>query len=306
MGLNKIVVIPAHQSPLKPISSNLDPESRLELVRIGLRDFENEVEIDDQEIRRGGLSYTIETIEDYARKVDEGSLFLIVGMDQFLVFDQWQDFEKILKLCNLIVTSRPGSHLPLSVDELPPKIQELVKAFQRSHIELTTGRFIEILPLDDLEISSEEIRRALRRRQDVSKYLTLEIEEHIREKRLYEPIQIDDAKEFCRYCLGVIDDKKGFNAKGFDLTDRQTICDFAVIASGTSTKHAASIAHGILEAVKNHYGITPQSFEGIEEGRWILLDYGVVMIHIFYDFVRLEYKLESLWKGAQEFTGESV
>ena len=84
--------------------------------------------------------------------------------------------------------------------------------------------------------------------------------------------------------------------KGYDLTKMSAPSEYAVIASGTSTRHAASMAENLVVAVKEEYNVLPQSVEGIDEGRWVLVDYGSLIIHLFYDFVRQEYSLENLWR----------
>jgi len=52
--------------------------------------------------------------------------------------------------------------------------------------------------------------------------------------------------------------------------------------------------------VKDEFNVFPQSVEGVSEGRWVLLDYGVMIVHIFYDFVRQEYRLEELWREGRD------
>ena len=76
--------------------------------------------------------------------------------------------------------------------------------------------------------------------------------------------------------------------------------EFVVIASGTSTRHAAAMAENVVMAVKEEYNVLPQSVEGIDEGRWVLVDYGSLIVHIFYDFVRQEYSLENLWREGKD------
>ncbi len=78
--------------------------------------------------------------------------------------------------------------------------------------------------------------------------------------------------------------------------------DYSLIASGTSTRHATSIAESLVKEVKKEYGVWPQSLEGTSEGRWIVVDYGSLIIHSFYDFVRHEYRLEEIWKNGREIT----
>ena len=52
--------------------------------------------------------------------------------------------------------------------------------------------------------------------------------------------------------------------------------------------------------MKDHLGVRPISIEGLTEGRWVAVDYGALIIHIFYDYVRQEYRLEELWKKGLE------
>jgi nicotinate-nucleotide adenylyltransferase len=88
--------------------------------------------------------------------------------------------------------------------------------------------------------------------------------------------------------------------RAFDLQDLGATTDFTLIASGTSTRHAASIAENLAMAVKEEFNLLPQSVEGVDEGRWVVVDYGSLIVHVFYDFVRQEYRLEELWKNGKE------
>ena len=51
---------------------------------------------------------------------------------------------------------------------------------------------------------------------------------------------------------------------------------------------------------KEEFNVLPQGVEGIDEGRWVVVDYGALIVHLFYDFVRQEYRLEDLWKNGTE------
>jgi nicotinate-nucleotide adenylyltransferase len=60
------------------------------------------------------------------------------------------------------------------------------------------------------------------------------------------------------------------------------------------------MAENVVIAVKEEYNVHPQSVEGIDEGRWVVVDYGSLIVHIFYDFVRQEYNLEGLWRDGKD------
>src|SRR5437870_4735029 len=80
VSLTRLFFIPVTQSPFKPESKPTPANERLRLLRLALagKDW---CEVDDQEIKRGGLSYTIDTVRDYARRFPQAELFYLVGAD---------------------------------------------------------------------------------------------------------------------------------------------------------------------------------------------------------------------------------
>lgn len=301
LGLEKIFVVPAAQNPRKaPVEGPTD-EQRLEMLRRGLAEFPF-VEIDSQELSRGGMSYTIDTLESYSKKVAPENLFLIIGLDQFEEFDKWKEYERVLTLANLVVVTRPNHSVPFSSEDLPEGLQKLVAAFDRQYIALNTDRTIEFVRLQDLDISASDVRKRLRAGLNVDRYLSIEVEEYIREQRLYAPLGpiIGDFEAFTNFCAQALFAKKAINVRGFDLRNVEGATEFTLIASGTSTRHASSLAESVVKAVKEEFGVLPQGAEGMGEGRWVVLDYGSLIVHVFYDFVRQEYRLEDLWKSGRD------
>ena len=302
MNLDQVAVVPAARNPRKPPVEGPTDNQRLEMLERGLEEFKDFVVIDDQELRRGGMSYTVDTVKAYAEKIPHENLYVIVGVDQFEEFDKWKDFEKILTLANLIVVTRPKHNLPFSEEDLPSGLKPLVAAFDRQFIQLTTGRSIEFLRLQDLDISASDVRKRLRTGRNVDAQMSIAVEEYIREQALYAPIGpiIGNYEEFTRFCADALFSRKAINVRGFDLVGTESATEFALIASGTSTRHAVSLAEAVQRAVKEEYNVFPMSIEGTSEGRWVLLDYGSLIVHVFYDFVRQEYRLEDLWKRGKD------
>ena len=301
MNLEKIYVVPAAQNPLKPATEGPSDEQRLEMLRRGLDEFPF-LEVDDREIRRGGVSYTVDTIESFAKTNAPEDLYLIVGLDAFEEFDKWKNFERILTLANLIVVTRPNHSLPFGEGDLPEGLRPLVAAFDRQYVALTTGRSIEFVRLNDLDISATDVRKRLRSNRNVDRHLSIKVEEYIREQGIFAPLgpRIGDYEAFTRFCAQALWDKKAINVRGFDLRNTESATEFTLIASGTSTRHATSLADAVQRAVKEEFNVLPQSVEGAGEGRWVLLDYGALIVHVFYDFVRQEYRLEDLWKTGRD------
>jgi len=81
----------------------------------------------------------------------------------------------------------------------------------------------------------------------------------------------------------------------YDLRDRPAASELALICSRTSTRHASAMAEPLTREIKKEYGVWPLGLEGQNEGRWVVADYGALIVHVFYDFVRQEYRLEDLW-----------
>ncbi|MCD6220589.1 ribosome silencing factor [bacterium] len=95
--------------------------------------------------------------------------------------------------------------------------------------------------------------------------------------------------------IKVIEDKKGINLIVLDVRKLTWICDYFVIVSGETTIQTKTIAENILEKIEE----IPVSIEGMEEGKWILIDYGEIIIHIFLPEIRNYYNLEKLWGDAE-------
>ena len=106
---------------------------------------------------------------------------------------------------------------------------------------------------------------------------------------------IGDFEKFTTFCAGVLTDKGGINVQTYDLRAQSAPSEFTLICSGTSTRHATALAEHLIREIKKEYGVWPESLEGQGEGRWIVADYGALIVHTFYDFVRQEYRLEELW-----------
>src|SRR5438477_10898506 len=107
LELNRRYFSPVTQSPFKPESKPTPANERLRLLRLALagKDW---CEIDEQEIKRGGVSYTIDTVRDYARRFPQAQLFYLIGADHVPQLPKWRDAEQLAALVEYVVTPRPG------------------------------------------------------------------------------------------------------------------------------------------------------------------------------------------------------
>ena len=100
-----------------------------------------------------------------------------------------------------------------------------------------------------------------------------------------------------------IDDKRGLNISLLDVSGLIVLTDVFIIASGTSRRHVISLAEEAEIQLKLQ-DRRPLRREGMEDGTWVLLDYGDVVIHVFDEETRAYYDLERLWADAPRLSFE--
>lgn len=97
--------------------------------------------------------------------------------------------------------------------------------------------------------------------------------------------------------LEALDAKKAQDTVILDVSRQTQMMDYLVICTGTSNIHIRALADGVIESMKDH-GYKGVRAEGYADARWVLLDYGDVVLHIFGEDDREFYRLEEFWKGA--------
>ena len=100
-----------------------------------------------------------------------------------------------------------------------------------------------------------------------------------------------------RLCRKIIEERKAINPIVFEVSGLTSITDFFIVASGASNRQVQAISRHILKRMREE-GFRAYGVEGEQEGHWVLMDYGDVIIHIFYQPVREFYDLEGLWSEA--------
>jgi len=94
-----------------------------------------------------------------------------------------------------------------------------------------------------------------------------------------------------------VHERKGVDLVGLDVREISSFADTFIIATGTSDRHVRSIADSIEAALKVHAD-SPMGIEGYDEGRWVLVDCGDTIVHVFQPEIRDHYDLERLWSDA--------
>ncbi len=109
LNLDRIFFIPASKSPFKPELELAPAKERLKLLRLALAG-ETKFEIDEQEINRKGISYTIDTVNNYKKKFPDYQLFYIIGADHANILPKWKNANELTKLIEFAIFSRPGEN----------------------------------------------------------------------------------------------------------------------------------------------------------------------------------------------------
>ncbi len=107
LGLSRIFFIPAAQSPFKPDRKTASANDRVRMLRLALAG-QTDCEIDEQELSRGGVSYTIDTVRSYAQKFPGAQLFYLIGADHVPSLPKWREAEELARTAEFAVIPRPG------------------------------------------------------------------------------------------------------------------------------------------------------------------------------------------------------
>ncbi|MDB6058190.1 MAG: nicotinate (nicotinamide) nucleotide adenylyltransferase [Verrucomicrobiales bacterium] len=162
LELDRIFFIPAAHSPFKPQSHASPGADRLRLLRLALQGC-TWAEIDDQEIRRGGVSYSIDTVRDYLQRFPKATLFYLIGADNVATLPKWRDANELAKLTEFVVIPRPGQQ-PM---DLPAPFH---------------GKLLRGFPL---AVSSSEIRERVKSGLPIRNLVSPAVEEAIRGAGMY-------------------------------------------------------------------------------------------------------------------------
>ena len=177
MKLDYLYIIPTYLPPHKEIDFSDSPEHRLRMCELAFEGIDGII-VSDMEIRRGGKSYTYDTLRELSG--EDKKLFLLCGTDMVLTFDTWFRYEDILKMCYPCYVRRERDKI------IENRIIEKITEYYNKH-----GVMFRRILTDPVEISSTEIRDALACGEDISKIVPCSVEKYIREMGLYGNSKID-------------------------------------------------------------------------------------------------------------------
>lgn len=171
MRLDYLYVIPAAVPPHKTLDHTVEARHRLKMCELAFAGIEGII-VSDVELRRGGVSYTVDTLRELS--APDARLFLLCGTDMLLTLDKWREAEEIFRLCYPIYIRREND--PIMSARILSKINEYTEKY---------NAVIRRVVTDPLEISSTDIRRRIAIGEGIEDLVPTAVEEYIRENRLY-------------------------------------------------------------------------------------------------------------------------
>ena len=115
--LDRLIIVPAAQTPLKPSEAHSTPAARLAMVRAA-PEWDTRFEVSDFELRKGGVSYTIDSARHFRSLYPDDQLYWVIGGDQLPQLHLWKDIGELAKLVEFIFLERPGYPVK-AVPEIP-------------------------------------------------------------------------------------------------------------------------------------------------------------------------------------------
>jgi nicotinate-nucleotide adenylyltransferase len=172
-SLDTCLFVPTNVSPFKQRPAATDATAEQRLAMVSLATVQHPAfAVSDAEIRRGGVSYTVDTVKGLLADDPSSELFLLIGSDQAIEFVRWKDWQEIARLATICIARRPFLLTP----EQEQRISESLTVDGRAPVWI-------VAPL--LEISSTEIRERVARGVSVN-YLTVKaVRDYIAEHGLY-------------------------------------------------------------------------------------------------------------------------
>lgn len=174
LNLDEVIFMPTAKQPFKTDNIVTDSMLRYDMVKKAIKDFD-EFSVSDYEIKKGGISFTYETLEYLKERNfagNEEELFFITGADCLLSIEKWKNIESIFSLSTLVVFSRGG----ISKAEMLERKNVLEEKYN--------GKIV-ILDLNQLEISSTEIRDRVKSNKRIDFFVPTEVSAIIYENGLY-------------------------------------------------------------------------------------------------------------------------
>ncbi len=196
LGVAEVRLIPAFAPPHR-VDPESSPADRLAMLRIAARGHRGVV-VDDREIRREGISYTVDTLQSLRKEVGPSQpIYFVLGMDAYRTLNQWYEWRRIATLAHVVVLRRPGHARPDLSSSVPAEVGEWAEA-RRPDGGAGAGASgcVYYMELEQMAISATEIRGAFHRGEVPRQKLPDAVIEYIDDHGLYRPRHTE--RELCQ------------------------------------------------------------------------------------------------------------
>ena len=181
-GLEKVYFIPAFIQPLKRQIQVTAAADRFKMVEMATRS-NTSFHASEIEMRRGGVSYSIDTIRVFAARYEE--VHFVVGLDAFSEIHLWKDYREIFERTHVIILVRPTHKKVNPGDVFPANLRPHVKAVDENTYEHSSGKRIYFRRVTQLDISSTMIRELTRNGSSIKYLVPYGVERFIKKRGLY-------------------------------------------------------------------------------------------------------------------------
>ncbi len=183
--LGKIIFVPAATPPHKPLAGDLPFDTRFRMVELAIAG-NPAFAVSDIEGKRGGKSYSIDTIHTLRSAYPDDEFFFVVGSDSFLDMGTWRKYSSIFSLCNIVVVERPDAVVLSISSSLPFDILHEFSYFEaEKRLAHKSGYSVYYMKGVPLEISSTGVRRLARLGRSIRFLVPEAVENYIKENKLY-------------------------------------------------------------------------------------------------------------------------
>lgn len=185
-ALDEVRFVPCGVPPHRSDRPGAAARHRLEMVRLAVAGNPG-LSVSDLEVTRPGASYSIDTVRHFSARLAPGDeLYLILGLDAFLLIGSWKDWRELLTLTHVIVTSRPGFGDTLPYDQIPVVVRE---AFCYDSVRFgfrnESGKEILFKRLTDVSVSASTIRELLGKGKSIRELVPSEVQRYVQDQHLY-------------------------------------------------------------------------------------------------------------------------
>jgi len=172
LALDRVKFIPLATPPHKTVGTLASERDRIRMINLAIRGNKR-FEMDDLEIRRGGISYSVDTLTELRRPHPQADFFFIIGADSLRELHLWREAQRVVRLCTFVTVPRPGF-------EARPVVDRRLDAASRRRLRQ------HVLKGHACDIASRDIRARVANGQSIRYLVPDAVADYIRRRRLYQ------------------------------------------------------------------------------------------------------------------------